>query len=126
MDDTLDTFAGSRWFSTIDLKNGYWQVEVAPEHWEKMAFSAQEGLFEFNVMLFDLCNMPATFQHLTDLVLAGLRWLACLVYIDDIIIMGRTFEDHLHNLSRCLIRSRQQASSYTQGSANFYSTEFAS
>ena len=49
-DDGLDTLAGSRWFSTLDLKSGYWQVEVAPEHRQKTAFLHTEGLYEFNVM----------------------------------------------------------------------------
>ena len=79
IDDTLDTLVGSIWFSTIDLKSGYWQVEVAPEHREKTAFCTQEGLFEFNVMPFGLCNAPATFQRLMDCVLAGLQWSNCLV-----------------------------------------------
>ena len=61
VDDSLNTLAGSRWFSTLDLKSGYWQVEVAPEHQQKTAFCTQEGLFEFNMMPFGLCNAPATF-----------------------------------------------------------------
>ena len=48
--DTLDTLVGLVWFSTIDLKSGYWQVEVVPAHREKTAFCTQEGLFEFNVI----------------------------------------------------------------------------
>ena len=80
VDDTLDTLARSVWFSTLDLKSGYWQVEVAPEDRAKTAFCTQEGLFEFNVMPFGLCNAPATFQHLIDSVLAGLLMviLSCL------------------------------------------------
>ena len=81
--DTLDTLAGSVWFTTLDLKSGYWQVEVAQEDRAKTAFSTQEGLFEFNVMPFGLCNAPATFQRLMDSVLAGLKWSTCLVYLDD-------------------------------------------
>ena len=107
VDDTLDTLAGSVWFSTLDLKSGYWQVEVAPEDHEKTAFCTQEGLFEFNVMPFGLCNAPATFQRLMDSVLAGLQWSSCLVYLDDIIIMGRSFEEHLKNLQHVLERLKQ-------------------
>ena len=73
VDDSLDTLAGSRWFSILDLKSGYWQVEMAPEHRQKTAFCVQEGLYEFNVMPFGLCNASATFQHLMDSVLAGLQ-----------------------------------------------------
>ena len=93
---------GSTWFSTIDLKSGYCQVEVASQHCDKTAFCTQEGLFEFNVMPFGLCNAPTTFQRLMDCVLAGLQWTNCLVYIDDIIIMGKSFDDHLHNLQQVL------------------------
>ena len=100
MDDTLDTLVGSVWFSTLYLKSRYWQVEGAPEHRERTAFCTQEGLFEFNVMPFGLCNMPATFQRLMDCILAGLQWTNCLVYINNIIIIGRSFDDHLHKLQQ--------------------------
>ena len=87
VDDTVDMLSGSTWFTTLDLKSGYWQVEVAKEHREKTAFCT--GLFEFNVMPFGLCNAPATSQRLMNSVLAGLQWSTCLVYIDDIIIVGK-------------------------------------
>ena len=107
VDDTIDTLSGSTWFMTLDLKSGYWQVEVAGEHREKTAFCTQEGLFEFNVMPFGLCNAPATFQRLMNSVLAGLQWTSCLVYIDDIIVVGRNFDDHLSNLHQVLERLKQ-------------------
>ena len=103
---TLDTLAGSKWFSTLDLLSGYWQVEVAEEDRHKTAFCIIEGLFEFKVMPFGLCNAPATFQRLMDLVLAGLQWSHCLVYLDDIIILGNTFVDHLRNLQSVFQRLR--------------------
>jgi len=71
IDDALDTLAGSQCFSTLDLKSGSWQVEVGKKHKEKTAFCTHEGLFEFNVMPFGLCNAPATFQWLMDMVLTG-------------------------------------------------------
>ena len=80
--------AGSKWFSTLDLVSGHWQVEVAEKD-RQTAFCTTEGLFEFDVMPFGLCNAPATFQRLMDLVLAGLQWSHCLVYLDDIIILAR-------------------------------------
>ena len=45
--------------------------------------------YEFNVMPFGLCNGPATFQRLMDLLLAGIQWNNCLVYLDDIIVLGK-------------------------------------
>jgi len=104
IDDALDTLAGSKCFSTLDLKSGYWQVEVDKEHREKTAFCTHEGLFEFNVMPFGLCNAPATFQRLMDMVLTGLQWNNCIVYIDDIIIAGKTFDEHLNNLQQVFER----------------------
>ena len=79
IDDTLDNLRNSKWFSTLDLTSGYWQVEVNPEDRCKTAFCTSEGLFEFQVMPFGLCNAPATFQRLMDLVLSGLQWVSCLV-----------------------------------------------
>ncbi|MFG1588199.1 reverse transcriptase family protein [Staphylococcus aureus] len=84
-----------RW---IDLKSGYWQVGLHPEDKEKTVFSTGEGLWQFTVMPFGLCNAPATFERLMEQVLKGLNWKTCLVYLDDIIIIGKTVEDHLNNL----------------------------
>ena len=107
VDDTLDTLAGAHWFTTLDLISGYWQVEVREEDREKTAFSTPDGLFELNVMPFGLCNAPATFQRLMDAVLAGVPWNSCLVYLDDIIILGRTFEEHLCNLNHVFSQLRK-------------------
>ena len=107
IDDTLDTLAGSQWFTTLDLISGYWQVEMNEKDKEKTAFCTPCGLYEFNVMPFGLCNAPATFQRLMELVLAGLQWKSCLVYLDDVIIVGRTFSEHLCNLTEVLSRIRE-------------------
>jgi hypothetical protein len=98
IDEALDAMHGATFFSTLDLASGYWQVEMDPRDREKTAFISDQGLFEFNVMPFGLCNAPATFQRLMDAVLAGLKWTTCLVYLDDIIIFSRTFEEHLDRL----------------------------
>jgi len=103
IDDTLDTLSESKWFSTLDLLSGYWQVEVEEADREKTAFSTQHRLFEFKVMPFGLCDAPATFQRLMDLVLSGVQWSHCLVYLDDIIM---DFEEHLQNLSIVLQQIR--------------------
>ena len=107
IDDTLNTLLGSQWFSTLDLLSGYRQVEMAEGDREKTAFATQSGLLEFKVMPFGLCSASATFQRLMDVVLAGVQWSHCLVYLDDIIVVGRNFHDHLQNLSVVLQRLKE-------------------
>lgn len=98
IDDALDSLANASWFSTLDLVSGYWQVEIDPKDKPKTTFITRQGLYEFNVLSFGLCNAPSTFQRLMDLVLADLQWSTCLVYLDDIIVFGRSFEEHLQRL----------------------------
>ena len=106
IDDTLEALGGSEWFSTLDLKSGYWQVELAAEDKEKSAFSTGCGLWQFNVMPFGLCNAPATFERLMEQVLAGMDPSIALVYLDDILIHARSFADHLRHLRLVLDRLR--------------------
>ncbi|GFU66319.1 hypothetical protein TNCV_3642421 [Trichonephila clavipes] len=87
IDDTLDTLAGYTRFSTLDLKSGYWQVELHPDDKEKTAFITGQ----IKVMPFGLCNAPATFERLKETVLGGLSYETCLVYLDDTIIVGHSF-----------------------------------
>ena len=98
IDATLDALAGSKWFSTLDMKSGYWQVAVEESDKEKTAFSAGYGLWQFTVMPFGLCNAPATFERLMELVLAGLPWNVCLLYLDDILVHAQTFDEEILNL----------------------------
>ena len=106
IDYTLDMLAGKRWFSTLDLAIGYWQVSLSPEARCKTAFATHSGLFQFKVMPFGLCNAPATFERLMDRVLQGLRWSRCLVYLDDISSFWTTFDDALDNLTLIFERLR--------------------
>ena len=82
----------------------YGQVEVDEADREKTAFTSRRGLFEFETMPFGLCNAPATFERLMDTVLAGLNWQICLIYLDDIIVHGESFEAMLTNLDSVLCK----------------------
>ena len=64
IDDLLDQLGHCKYFSTLDLAAGYWQVQMTPTSWEKTAFTTHKGLYEFNVMTFSLRNVPAVFQRL--------------------------------------------------------------
>ena len=107
IDDLLDALHGAKWFSTLDLKSGYWQVPIAEQDKEKTAFrTSSRQLFEFNQVPFGLCNAPATFSRLMDRVLAGLHWETCLFYLDDIIVFSSTWEEHLAQLREVFERLR--------------------
>ncbi|XP_059420291.1 uncharacterized protein LOC132155519 [Carassius carassius] len=103
--------------------SGYWQVELDPVDKYKTAFITRQGLFEFNVLSFGLCNSPSTFQRLMDLVLADLQWTTCLVYLDDIIIFGRTFQEHLGRLDEVLIKLRQANLKVKPTKCNLFATQ---
>lgn len=94
----LDLLGNSEWFSKLDLKNGYWQIEINPEDQHKTAFSTDQGHWHFLRMPFGLRNAPACFARVMNNVLKGLINKICLVYLDDVIILGKTFEEHLQNL----------------------------
>ena len=107
IDDIIDRLAGSRYFSTLDLKSGYWQVPLAEEDKCKTAFVTADGLFEFNVLPFGLSNAPATFQRTINAILGSLRWDMALVYLDDIIIHSTSFHSHLRHLNLVLTALKQ-------------------
>ncbi|UYV74341.1 K02A2.6-like [Cordylochernes scorpioides] len=102
IDEVLDTLQGSKYFSAIDLKSGYWQVEVEEKDKEKTAFTTAHGLYEFNVMPFGLCNAPATFERNMENMLGNLRWQICLCYLDDVIIYSSDFSTHLKRIEAVL------------------------
>lgn len=103
IDLILDALEGSEWFATLDLQSGYWQVEMDPDSREKTAFSFGQGLWEFQVMPFGLCNASATFQRLMEDVLRGLpSW--CLVYLDDFLVHAPTFNELLDHLQQVFRR----------------------
>ena len=104
IDDTLDALGEAQWFSTLDLKSGYWQVEVQPSDREKTAFTIPgKGLWQFKVLPFGLCNAPATFERLMEHVLPLDQ---CLVYLDDIVVPGSSFEEEVERLRSVFARLR--------------------
>ena len=104
IDDSLRLLGNQQWFSTMDLASGYWQVAMSPDAQKKAAFVTNEGLFQFRVMPFGLCNAPATFERLMDRVLCGMRWSRCLVYLDDVISFGKSVPEAIWRLEEVLAR----------------------
>lgn len=99
IDDTLDAISGSKYLSTLDLKSGYWQVGLAENDKQKTTFSFPGGgLWQFTVMAFGLCNAQATFERFMERFLHGLSYDICLVYLDNIIVHSKTFDEQIENL----------------------------
>ncbi|KAJ8415062.1 hypothetical protein AAFF_G00007600 [Aldrovandia affinis] len=92
------TLAGSTWFSALTLHSGYWQVPLSPSAQPKTAFTIGRGLWEFNVMLFGLCNSPAMFKRLMEKILQPVPASACVVYLDAILVHTPTYTAALKNL----------------------------
>jgi hypothetical protein len=107
VDETLDLLGNAQIFSKIDLASGYWQIEVDEKDREKTAFITRDGIYEWEVMPFGLTNAPATFQRTMDILLSGIKGIFCLVYIDDIIIFSKTFDEHLQQLEEVFKRLRK-------------------
>ena len=108
IDDLLDQLGKAKYFTTLDLAAGYWQVKMHPEAREKTAFITYQGLYEFNVMPFGLKNAPAVFQRLMQRVLMGLNPTDgsdfVTTYLDDILVFSSSFEEHLLHLQKVLDR----------------------
>ena len=99
IEDTLDCLHGAVWFSTLDLKSGYWQVELEEEAKPLTAFTVGPlGFWECEHIPFGLTNAPATFQRLMESCLGELHLNWCIIYLDDIIVFSRTPEEHIHRL----------------------------
>ena len=107
IDETLEALSGSEWFCTSDLASGYWQVAMDEQDKAKTAFVTRRGLFQFTVMPFGLVNAPATFQRLMAMVFRGLQWEKMLIYLDDLIVFGKDFEETLSRLELVLSRLGQ-------------------
>ena len=107
IDDILDHLGKAKFFSAFDLSSGFHQIPMEPESKKYTAFSTPEGHFEYNRMPFGLKNAPATFQRMMDTALRGLIGKHCFVYLDDIVIYGKTYQEHNENLQILFERLRQ-------------------
>jgi len=104
---TLDKLRGAKYLTTLDLQQGYWQVPLAPESRAVTAFTVPgRGLMQFKVMPFGLHSAPATFQRLLDTILGPELEPHVFIYLDDVIIVSETFDEHLQHLAEVFRRLR--------------------
>jgi hypothetical protein len=102
--DCLDAVAGAKYFSTFDLTSGYFQIPLKESDIPKSAFVSKYGQYEMTKMPFGLNCAANTFQRTMELALQGLQWETCLIYIDDIVVFGATFNEHLYRVEQLLSR----------------------
>ena len=99
MQETMESMVGARFFTTMDLKSGFWQVKMAKDSQQYTAFMVGSmGVYEFLRMPYGLCNAPATFQRLMQNCLGELNLTYALIYLDNVIVFSQTEEEHLHCL----------------------------
>lgn len=108
IEESLDTLAGARWFTTLDLASGYNQVPVAEQDKPKTTFCTPFGLFEWNRMPFGLCNAPSTFQRLMQRMFGDQQCQSLLLYLDDIIVFSSSVSQHLQRLEVVLSRLQRE------------------
>ena len=100
MDDLFDTVKGCKYFTKLDLHSGYNQVRIRENDIPKTAINTPLGHFQFRVMGFGLCNAPATFQSLMNEVLRPYLRKFVVVFLDDILIFSKTWEEHLTHVRK--------------------------
>lgn len=123
IEDMLDALNGSKYFSTIDLGNAYYQVELDVDSRDKTAFSTKHGQYRFKRMPFGIAAAPATFQELMHRVLGPLNWKEALVYLDDILIFSSTKEEHMERIRKVLQRIRESGLRINPEKCEFMKTE---
>ncbi|CAI5671364.1 unnamed protein product [Oreochromis niloticus] len=106
IEETFTALSGAKWFSVMDLKSGYYQVEMAEGDKAKTAFVCPLGFYEFNRMPQGVTNAPSTFQRLMEKCVGDLNLSEVLVFLDDLIVFSDTLEEHEVRLMRVLNRLR--------------------
>ena len=122
--EALESMVGLVHFLSMDFKSGFWQIKMAPGLQQYTAFTVGNlGFYEFSRMPFGLCNAPATFQCLMQNTLGELNLRYCVIYLDDVIVFGRTKEEHLEHLRVVFERFREFNLKLKPSKCSFFQSE---
>ena len=102
MDAFLDSLGDAAYFKTLDANCGYWRLDVHKPLRHKTLLVCHLGVFEYNRMPFGLCTAPASFRRTVAIVLSGFRSKTGLVYLDDVIVFSKTFDQHLDHVAEVM------------------------
>ena len=107
IEEIIDNLGNAVWYTSLDMRQGFFQVEVEASSRKYTAFVCTSGLYQFTRLPFGLCNNPSTYSRLMAYALAGLTAKICFNYIDDIIVYSRTCTEHIDHLQTIFARLRQ-------------------
>ena len=120
----MDCLNGAEWFSSLDLKSGYWQVEMEEDSKAFTAFTVGPlGFYECECMPFGLTNAPATFQQLMQSCLGNLHLCYCIIYLDDVIVFSKTPEEHVFRLRAVFEKLKQVGLKLKPSKCEFFRQE---
>ena len=122
MDDQIDRLQGMKYFTTLDLSSGYYQVPMAKDSGHITAFITPDGVYHFLRVPFELCNAPAAIQRLVNKVLGKLRYTVAMAYLDDIIIPSKTVDEGIEKL-RLVLDSLRAANLTLKLEKSFFLSE---
>jgi hypothetical protein len=100
--EIMQALSGSQVLLTLDALSGFTQLSLAKEDKEKTAFRTHRGLYQFKRMPFGLHNGPSIFQRVMQGILAPYLWIFAIVYINDIVVFSKSYEEHLNHLDKVL------------------------
>ena len=124
IDDTIETLIGATYFTKLDLRSGYWQVEMEEADKAKTAFRVGNlGFYECNRIAFGLTKAPATFQRLMERCMGEMNLKECLIFLDDILVFSQNFEEHLERLEAVFSRMKQHGLTLKPNKCEFFKTK---
>jgi hypothetical protein len=116
--EIIDELAEAKYFSSVDATCEYYQIEESSKC--KTAFRWKIGFYEFNRILFGLCNAPSTFQRTMDNTFKGREKEFAIPYLDDVIIYSKTKDEHVMHVDRVLERLGDAGFSPNKSKCKFF------
>ena len=102
IDDALDQLRGNKYFTQLDLCQGYYQLEIPEEERDKTSFVTEDGCYRYKRLPMGLADAPSYFQEVINKVLGELKYTCCFGYFDDIVIYGKTINQLCDNMKRVI------------------------
>lgn len=123
IEDIFDNLGRSKYFSIMDLKSGFHQIPLAPSSRKYTAFSTDGGMYQYTAMPFGLSIAPSSFSRMMALAFSGLSPEHCFTYMDDLIVMGFSEQNHIENLRKVFETCRKCCLKLNPEKCQFFKTE---